>query len=181
MRCRTPLNHLWGTTGNVIVKVFENKKLLFSLRDSLTLLTGSLANFARNICPELGKKGSINHKDILVEMLIKEDFKKDILNYMKMKQDILLLGGVMKKAQNIYWTEYNVDIVNKLTISSLRDSFQSSGGRRGIWVWTFVTNSSHRHGLGRKTRLYPTRLCTFGVHSLSLDYYHHGLGPVERS
>lgn len=65
-------------------------------------------------------------------MLIKEDFKKDILNYMKMKQDILLLGGVMKKAQNIYWTEYNVDIVNKLTISSLRDSFQSSGGRRGI-------------------------------------------------
>lgn len=63
-------------------------------------------------------------------MLIKEDFKKDILNYMK--QDILLLGGVMKKAQNIYWTEYNVDIVNKLTISSLRDSFQSSGGRRGI-------------------------------------------------
>lgn len=38
-----------------------------------------------------------------------------------MKQDILLLalGGVMSKAQDIYWTLYKVDIVTKLTLSSL--------------------------------------------------------------
>nr|YP_009675519.1 DNA polymerase [Sophora flavescens]QDD68274.1 DNA polymerase [Sophora flavescens] len=36
-----------------------------------------------------------------------------------MKQDIYILGGVMQKAQEIYWTLYNVDVVNKLTLSAL--------------------------------------------------------------
>lgn len=43
--------------------------------------------------------------------------KGELLEYMK--QDILLLGGVMQKAQDIYWTEYHVDIVTKRTLSSL--------------------------------------------------------------
>lgn len=36
-----------------------------------------------------------------------------------MKQDILLLGGVMLKAQEIYWKLYKVDIESKITLSSL--------------------------------------------------------------
>lgn len=43
--------------------------------------------------------------------------KKDLLDYMK--QDILLLGGVMKKAQEIYWKLYTIDIESKITLSSL--------------------------------------------------------------
>lgn len=36
-----------------------------------------------------------------------------------MKQDIHLLGGVMRKCQGIYWEHYSIDIVSKLTLSSL--------------------------------------------------------------
>ena len=36
-----------------------------------------------------------------------------------MKQDIDILGGVMQKAQEIYWISFQVDIVTKLTVSSL--------------------------------------------------------------
>lgn len=36
-----------------------------------------------------------------------------------MKQDILLLGGVMQKAQRLYFSHYNLDIVSKITCSSL--------------------------------------------------------------
>lgn len=97
------------------LSVYLDNKHLFSIRDSFTLLTGSLANLANNLCPELGGKGSIEHQDLSVSNLLSQ--KEKLLDYMK--QDILLLGGVMKKAQEIYWTEYNVDIVTKLTISSL--------------------------------------------------------------
>ncbi|KAF3451256.1 hypothetical protein FNV43_RR07351 [Rhamnella rubrinervis] len=47
--------------------VYLGKKLLFRLRDSLTLLTGSLNNLARNLCPQLGSKGSIPHDGASVE------------------------------------------------------------------------------------------------------------------
>nr|CAD1821794.1 unnamed protein product [Ananas comosus var. bracteatus] len=43
--------------------------------------------------------------------------QKVYLDYMK--QDILLLGGVMQKAQEIYWKLYKVDIESKITLSSL--------------------------------------------------------------
>ena len=43
--------------------------------------------------------------------------RHQLLEYMK--QDIYLLGGVMLKAQEIYWTQYSVDIVTKLTLSLL--------------------------------------------------------------
>jgi len=36
-----------------------------------------------------------------------------------MKQDIRLLGGVMQKAQEIYWNVYKVDIESKITLPSL--------------------------------------------------------------
>lgn len=43
--------------------------------------------------------------------------KKSLLDYMK--QDILSLGGVMHKAQEIYWKLYKIDIESKITLSSL--------------------------------------------------------------
>ncbi|KAJ1416382.1 DNA-directed DNA-polymerase, family B, mitochondria/virus [Sesbania bispinosa] len=36
-----------------------------------------------------------------------------------MKTDILLLGGVMQKAQDIYWKLFKIDIVSQLTLSSV--------------------------------------------------------------
>lgn len=97
------------------IAVYQGKKMLFSLRDSLTLLTSSLDNLAKNLCPQLGTKGSIPYDEVRVSNLM--TLRHQLLEYMT--QDILLLGGVMQKAQEIYWTQYNVDIVTKLTLSSL--------------------------------------------------------------
>jgi hypothetical protein len=36
-----------------------------------------------------------------------------------MKQDILLLGGVMQKAQDIYWKLFSIAIESKITLPSL--------------------------------------------------------------
>lgn len=41
------------------IAVYLDKKQLFSLRDSLTLLTSSLKILAKHLCPQLGSKGSI--------------------------------------------------------------------------------------------------------------------------
>ena len=46
-----------------------------------------------------------------------KNLSSQLLDYMK--QDILLLGGVMQKAQEIYWKLYKVDIESKITLSSL--------------------------------------------------------------
>lgn len=99
------------------IAIYRGKKLLLRLRDSLHLLPGSLEGLAKTLCPELGVKGkiSIQYDELKVKDLL--TLRDELLNYMM--QDILLLGGVMKKAQEIYWKEYNVDIVKKITISSL--------------------------------------------------------------
>lgn len=97
------------------LSVYFEKKLLFRLRDSLTLLPGSLKKLSLNLCPQLGSKGTIPYDEVRVSNLI--TLRQKLLIYMK--QDILLLGGVMQKAQDIYWTTYKVDIVTKLTLSSL--------------------------------------------------------------
>lgn len=97
------------------VAVYSNRKMLFRLRDSLHLLTGSLSSLAMNLCPELGSKGSIEYDQVNVENLSSQ--RDSLLDYMK--QDILLLGGIMQKFQDIYAKEYNSDITNKITIASL--------------------------------------------------------------
>ena len=97
------------------IAVYLGNKSLFSLRDSLNMLPNSLNTLAKNLCPQLGSKGSIPHEDINLSNLISQ--QSQLLEYMK--QDILLLGGVMLKAQEIYWTSYKIDIVSKLTMSSL--------------------------------------------------------------
>ncbi|MCH91257.1 DNA polymerase [Trifolium medium] len=97
------------------IAVYLDNKLVFNLRDSLTLLTSPLNTLAKHLCPQLGSKGSIPYDEISVDNLI--TLKSQLIEYMK--QDILLLGGVMLKAQDIYWKLYKIDIVTKLTLSSL--------------------------------------------------------------
>lgn len=95
--------------------VYSGKKMLFRFRDSLNLLPGKLSALAKNLCPGLGPKGSIPYDEVRLSNLA--SLQKSLLDYMK--QDILLLGGVMQKAQDIYWKLYKVDIESKITVSSL--------------------------------------------------------------
>ncbi|XP_022975380.1 uncharacterized protein LOC111474649 [Cucurbita maxima] len=97
--------------------VYSDKKMLFRFRDSLNLLPGKLSSLGNNLCPDLGPKGSISipYDKLKVEDLIPH--KSELLDYMK--QDIRLLGGVMQKAQEIYWEVYQVDIESKITLPSL--------------------------------------------------------------
>lgn len=98
------------------INVYSNsEKLLFRFRDSLHLIPGKLQDLARNLCKHLGNKGSIPYDQINPENLVRK--KTMLIEYMK--QDILLLGGVMQKAQSIYWDLYGIDIVNKITLSAL--------------------------------------------------------------
>nr|GME06072.1 DNA polymerase-like [Ipomoea batatas] len=97
--------------------VYSGKKMLFRFRDSLNLLPGKLSSLGKNLCPDLGPKGSISipYDELKVEDLINN--RRELLDYMK--QDIRLLGGVMQKAQEIYWELYQVDIESKITLPSL--------------------------------------------------------------
>lgn len=97
------------------LKVYKGSKLLFRFRDSLTLLPSSLESLGKTLCPELGSKGSIPHDDLNVSNLT--DFSEDVISYLR--QDILLLGGVMLKAQEINWNKYGIDISNVMTLSAL--------------------------------------------------------------
>lgn len=97
------------------MKVYIGKKFLFCFRDSCILLPSSLQTLAKTLCPQLGNKGSINHDEVQVSNL--SDLSDTLLPYLR--QDICLLGGVMVKAQEIYWKKLNVDIENSMTLSSL--------------------------------------------------------------
>lgn len=78
-------------------------------------MPGSLKSLAETMCPELGGKGSIPY-DELNEFNISE-LKFELIKYME--QDILILAGVLRKAQEKYWDRYMVDITNNLTVSSM--------------------------------------------------------------
>ncbi|XP_059067855.1 DNA polymerase-like [Cryptomeria japonica] len=97
------------------LSVYKGRKRLFRLRDSYALLPSSLATLAKTLCPQLGSKGSIPHDEVRVSNLM--DLREQLLDYMI--QDIRLLGGVMLKAQDIYWNQYKVDIENCLTFPTL--------------------------------------------------------------
>jgi hypothetical protein len=95
--------------------VYSGKKMLFRFRDSYNLLPSKLSELAKSLCPDLGTKGSINYNEVTPEKLV--SMRNELVDYMK--QDIYLLGGVMQKAQDIYWNLYKVDIESKITLSSL--------------------------------------------------------------
>ncbi|XP_057544023.1 DNA polymerase-like [Amaranthus tricolor] len=97
------------------LKVYIGGKFLLRFRDSCTLLPSSLESLGKTLCPELGAKGSIPHSELEVSNL--QGHSEDLINYLR--QDILILGGVMLKAQKIYWDKYNIDIEEMMTLSSL--------------------------------------------------------------
>jgi len=90
--------------------------LLFSFKDSLNLLPGKLATLAQSLCPDLGAKYDFDHEQLktVEDISLREEELREYL-----KQDVLLLGGVLKKAQEIILNIYNVNINTVLTISSL--------------------------------------------------------------
>ncbi|CAA2953965.1 DNA polymerase-like [Olea europaea subsp. europaea] len=95
--------------------IYLGKKMLFHFRDSLNLLPGKLDTLAKSLSPGLRVKGSIPYDEVTLSNLV--SMRKRLLDYIK--QDILLFGGVMQKAQEIYWKLYTVDIESKITLSSL--------------------------------------------------------------
>ncbi|KAL3537038.1 hypothetical protein ACH5RR_000404 [Cinchona calisaya] len=97
------------------LKVYIGENLFLRFRDSCTLLPISLASLGRTLCPELGPKGSIPHDDLVVSDL--QVNSEDFINYLR--QDILILGGVMLKAQEINWSKYQIDIEDVMTVSAL--------------------------------------------------------------
>ena len=89
--------------------------MVFRFRDSLHLLPGSLVGLAKSLCPELGCKGSFDHSSVTVHNLSEK--MVEAVKYMK--QDILLLGGILQKAQRLCWDQYAVEIEGVFNSSSL--------------------------------------------------------------
>jgi len=81
----------------------------------MLLLPSSLMELASNMCPELGTKGYMPHKDITVDML--SSMEKEIKEYFS--QDVRLLAAIMLKGKDIFWNMCQIDFLNLLTLSSL--------------------------------------------------------------
>ncbi|CAN4091511.1 unnamed protein product [Withania somnifera] len=97
------------------ISVKSGKRVLFRFRDSLNMLNGTLDSLSRNLCPELGPKGEVDHKKVTPQSL--RSMRSELLEYLR--KDVLLLGGVMQKAQKLIWDQLEVDIEKKLTLPSL--------------------------------------------------------------
>nr|AFD29780.1 DNA polymerase [Silene vulgaris] len=95
--------------------VYSGKTCQFRLRDSLHLLPGSLRSLAKNLCPELGEKGTLDPSKITLETIA--GMKEELMTYMN--QDIILLGGILHKFQKIHFDKFKVDIVDKRTLPAL--------------------------------------------------------------
>lgn len=93
----------------------KQQKLVLRIRDSCKLLPGSLADLAASFCPDAGGKGEIDHENVDVHKL--GSHREEYLDYLD--QDIVLLGLIVQKAQDIYWQRYKIDIVADMTISAL--------------------------------------------------------------
>ena len=109
------LYELVVSKGEKGLKGKKGMKVVLRFRDSLHLLPSSLDTLAKTLCPELGVKGSIKHDEVEVSNLVTK--RAELLEYMK--QDIRLLGGVMQKAQDLYFNKFQVDVVDCLTLSAL--------------------------------------------------------------
>ncbi|KAL2941239.1 DNA polymerase, partial [Bienertia sinuspersici] len=64
------------------VVVYYKKRMLFRFRDSLNLLLSSLNSLAKNLCPELGNKGSLDHNSINLWNLAEKREEVDIEKWM---------------------------------------------------------------------------------------------------
>lgn len=89
--------------------------LLFPCRDFHSLLPGSLEKLSRTLCSELGSKGNPPHDNIQVSNIM--DLGSDIIH--NLRQGVHLLGCVLKKAQAIRGSNYEIDVEDVMTVSSL--------------------------------------------------------------
>lgn len=140
------LNHLTSSKGFMYtirplvrnrklyeIAVFKGKTKLYSMRDSMRHLGGSLDKLAKDLCPELGKKDPIDFAK-LHEGNLKEH-QDEVLIYMR--QDIILLGGVVLKAQDLYYELFKMDLTTRLTVSSLAlERFRQEFGRSAFQIET---------------------------------------------
>ena len=95
--------------------VYLDGRFFMRFRDSYRLLPSSLSSLGKALCPELGGKGSITHSDLVPSEL--KPKKVQLMDYLR--QDILLLGGVMLKTQEIHWNKYQIDVEDVMTASAL--------------------------------------------------------------
>ncbi|GKC07567.1 DNA polymerase-like protein [Tanacetum coccineum] len=95
--------------------ICRGKKIIMRFRDSLMILKGTLHDLVANICPSLGNKKDIDHTSLNKDNL--KQNKEEIIEYLR--QDVLLLGGIMQKTQAIFFEEFETDIESKLTLASL--------------------------------------------------------------
>lgn len=96
-------------------KLKSKKSPVFYFKDSEKMLPGKLAKLADTLCPELNGKGSIPYEAIN-EFNLGENESK-LKEYLE--QDLRILAGVMRKAQEKYWVRYQIDINKCLTVSSM--------------------------------------------------------------
>lgn len=80
-------------------KVYRNERLAIRFRDSLALFPLKLKILGQTLCPHLGPKGTIPHEEISLSTIW--PLREQLLSYMR--QDVLLLGGIMLKAQSLCW------------------------------------------------------------------------------
>jgi DNA polymerase type B, organellar and viral len=81
----------------------------------MLIMTGKLDDLGKCLCPELGGKGSFDHEGVSIENL--DEKREEYISYLD--RDILLLGAIMQKAQEIYISTYGIDVTRVLTISSM--------------------------------------------------------------
>lgn len=99
-----------------------------------------------------------------------ESLKENRAKYCNyLEQAVRLLGGVMLRAQEIYWTKYNVDIGECLTLSSLamkiyRMSYYDQEG------WPIYIPSSNQDAFIRRG-YYGGHADTYKPYGSNLYYY----------
>lgn len=147
------------------------RRNILSFHDSYHLFKRKLEELASCFCPGLGGKGYIDHDNVTLENLGSN--KKEYLSYLK--QDISLLGAVMLKAKAIYFDLYQIDILTRLTISSLalsifRRKYLKDDGDNRIYILNDNEEQFIRSGYyGGHTDVYiPTGECLkyYDVNSL---------------
>ncbi|PHU17744.1 hypothetical protein BC332_13439 [Capsicum chinense] len=79
------------------------------------MLNGTLDSLSRNLYPKLDPKGEVDHKKVTHQSL--RSMRSELLEYLR--KNVLLLRGVMKKAQKLIWDQLELNIEKNLTLPSL--------------------------------------------------------------
>ena len=81
------------------------------------ILPDSLANLAKELCPELGGKGDLDHTKVTVDSVSQPECISEYREYLSL--DVLLLATILQRNQEFNWNQFQLDIVNYLTLAAL--------------------------------------------------------------